>query len=225
MVWGEGMAASCRSQEAVTLICAVPPTSASTLSSMPARAAISIPNSTARESGRCSSRACRTEVTTPRTVSANPGRRKTSTAGAIRSFSPTSAGPAASSPVAAGSVACTRTHIRSPLVNITWTISDVVPPPQRGDPALSKVLRFRSSVKIGFQQPAACAARIRREAREATLSFFFRVADVTVAAASATPRLALLAGFLHWSIEPGMPLPPPAGCPPSCDRRCRCRWL
>ena len=113
-----GAAASRRSQEAVTVTCALPPTSASTLSMAPALATISIPNSTVRESGLCSSRAWRTDVTTPRTVWANSGSRRASPADAIRCPSPTSTGPEAPSLVAACS-ACTRTHIRSPLGSIT----------------------------------------------------------------------------------------------------------
>ena len=149
---GRGAEASRRSQEAVTLTCAVPPASASTLSSAPVRAVISIPNSTVRESGRCSSMAWRTDATTPRTVSANPGRHNTSVAGVIRCPSPTSAAPAAPSPVAAGAAPCTRTHIGSPLGSITRTISDVVPPSHFGDPALRNILRVHLFVKTLFWQ-------------------------------------------------------------------------
>ena len=148
---GTDVEASRRSQEAVTFTCAVPPASASTLSSAPVRAVISIPNSTVRESGRCSSMAWRTDATTPRTVSAKPGRHNASAAGLIRRPSPTSTAPAAPSLVAAGAAPCTRTHIRSPLGSITWTISDVVPPSHFGDPALRNVLRVHLSVKTTFR--------------------------------------------------------------------------
>ena len=162
-LWDGDSSASHRSQEATTLTCALPPTSASTLNRAPGRATISIPNSTSRESGRCSSRASHTEVTTPRTVSANPCRCKASTAGAIRSLSPTSVGPAVCSPVAADSATCTRTHIGSPLGSITWAISDVVPPSSRfGDPAPSKVLRAHSHVKTTVSSRGRWRFRIAR---------------------------------------------------------------